>query len=170
MKFKVSIIAYYGLFLLHLLIFALWLALIFICPIQNWDQNWEDFSTILAVFLILELLLFTCSPIAHRTVTIDDINVTEKWLCFTFNQMEISKISDIGVCSYLSGNQVRQFAFVSTEKLSDEEVIQSDKMGIFQIKKHYRRFITIEHPQKGLDDCMKEIAERNILNYRQISV
>ena len=166
MKFKVSTIAYYGLFLLHLLIFALWLALIFICPVQNW----EDFSTILAVFLILELLLFTCSPIAHRTVTIDDTFITEKWLCFTFNQMEISKISEIGVCSYLFGNQVRQFAFVSTEKLSDEEVIQSDKMGIFQIKKHYRRFITIEHPQKGLDDCMKEIAERNILNYRQISV
>ena len=166
MKFKVSIIAYYGLFLLHLLIFALWLALIFICPVQNW----EDFSTILAVFLILELLLFTCSPIAHRTVTIDDTFITEKWLCFTFNQMEISKISDIGVCSYLSGNQVRQFAFVSTEKLSDEEVIQSDKMGIFQIKRHNGRFITIEHPQKGLDDCMKEIAERNILNYRQISV
>ena len=84
--------------------------------------------------------------------------------------MEISKISDIGVCSYLFGNQVRQFAFVSTEKLSDEEVIQSDKMGIFQIKRHNGRFITIEHPQKGLDDCMKEIAERNILNYRQISV
>ncbi|HCA56337.1 MAG TPA: hypothetical protein DEO95_12840 [Ruminococcaceae bacterium] len=166
MKFKVSIIAYYGLFLLHLLIFALWLALILICPIQNW----EDFSTILAVFLILELLLFTCSPIAHRTVTIDDTFITEKWLCFTFNQMEISKISDIGVCSYLFGNQVRQFAFVSTEKLSDEEVIQSDKMGIFQIKRHNGRFITIEHPQKGLDDCMKEIAERNILNYRQISV
>ena len=166
MKFKVSIIAYYGLFLLHLLIFALWLALIFICPVQNW----EDFSTILAVFLILELLLFTCSPIAHRTVTIDDTFITEKWLCFTFNQMEISKISDIGVCSYLFGNQVRQFAFVSTEKLSDEEVIQSDKMGIFQIKRHNGRFITIEHPQKGLDDCMKEIAERNILNYRQISV
>ena len=166
MKFKVSIIAYYGLFLLHLLIFALWLALIFICPVQNW----EDFSTILAVFLILELLLFTCSPIAHRTVTIDDTFITEKWLCFTFNQMEISKISDIGVCSYLSGNQVRQFAFVSTEKLSDEEVIQSDKMGIFQIKRLNGRFITIEHPQKGLDDCMKEIAERNILNYRQISV
>ena len=166
MKFKVSTIAYYGLIFLHLLIFALWLALILICPIQNW----EDFSTILAVFLILELLLFTCSPIAHRTVTIDDTFITEKWLCFTFNQMEISKISDIGVCAYLSGNQVRQFAFVSTEKLSDEEVIQSDKMGIFQIKRHNGRFITIEHPQKGLDDCMKEIAERNILNYRQISV
>ena len=73
MKFKVSTIAYYGLILLHLLIFALWLALIFICPVQNW----EDFSTILAVFLILELLLFTCSPIAHRTVTIDDTFITE---------------------------------------------------------------------------------------------
>ena len=145
MKFKVSTIAYYGLIFLHLLIFALWLALIFICPVQNW----ENFSTSMAVFLILELLLFTCSPIAHRTVTIDDINVTEKWL---------------------SGNQVRQFAFVSTEKLSDEEIVQFDKMGIFQIKKHNGRFITIEHPQKGLDDCMKEIAERNILNYRQISV
>lgn len=166
MKFKVSILAYYGLFLLHLLIFALWLSLIIICQIQNW----EDFSTSMVVFLILQLIVFTCSPIAHRTVTIDEMNVTEKWLSFTFNQMEISKISDIGVCSYLSGNQVRQFAFVSTEKLSDEEIIQSDKMGIFQIKKHNGRFITIEHPQKGLDDCMKEIAERNFLNYRQISV
>ncbi len=146
MKFKVSTISYYGLIFLHLLIFALWLALILICPIQNW----EDFSTSMVVFLILELLLITCSPIAHRTVTIDDINVTEKWLCFTFNQMELSKISDIGVCSYLSGNQVRQFAFFSTEKLSDEEIVQFDKMGIFQIKKHNGRFITIEHPQKAM--------------------
>ncbi len=166
MKFKGSAIAYWGMIFMHLLILALWIVLIIICPIQNW----EDFSTSVILLLVLELILFIGSPIAHRTVTIDEKYVTEKWLCFAFNQMEISKISDVGVCTYLSGNQVRQFVFISTDTMSNEEIVHFDSMGILQRKKHKGRFISIDHPQKGLDECMKRMAEKNSLHYRQISV
>ena len=165
MKFKSNTFAYYGVTCLQVFLPALWIGLLFLIPIRNQD----DFIGYIISLLAVELLLFTCSPIAHRTVTIDEINVTEKWFCFTFNQMKLSKITEVGVCTYLSGNHVRQFAFVSTEKMSDEEVIQFDQMGIFRRKSHKGRFITIEHPQKGLDDCIMKIAKRNRIKIRQFS-
>ncbi len=166
MKFKVNTLAWYGVIFLPLFILALWLGLLFFVPPRNRD-DWEGFIVSL---LAVELLLFSCSPIAHRTVIVDENAITEKWLCFTFNRIELSKISDIGVCTHLSGNQVRQFVFASADKISDEEVVHFDSMGLFRRKAHKGRFIAIEHPQKGLDDCMKEIAEKNSLHYRHFSV
>lgn len=165
MKFKVNTIAWYGVIFLHLFILALWLILLIFVPIRNRDDGEGFVFSLLAV----ELPLFTCSPIAHRTVKIDDTFITEKWFCFVLNRMEVADISDCGVCTFLNGNQVRQFAFLSTDKLSDEEVTAFDRMGIGQRKRHKGRFIAIEHPQKGLDDCIREIAGKNRLQYRQFS-
>jgi hypothetical protein len=164
MKFKSNTFDYYGVIFLHLFILALWLVLLIFVPIRNTD-DWEGFVFSL---LAMQLLLFTCSPIAHRIVIIDDTFITEKWLCFAFNRLEITKISDIGVCTHLSGNQVRQFAFLATEKLSDDEIIKFDNMGIFRRKSHKGKFIVIEHPQKGLDECMKTMADNKNLRYREI--
>ena len=165
MKFKSHPFAYYGVIMLQVSILALWIGLLFLIPIRNED----DFTGFIISLLAVELLLFSCSPIAHRTVAIDDHFITEKWLCFAFNRIELSEISDIGVCTHLAGNQVRQFAFVSTDKLSDEDVIKWDDMGMIQRKKHNGSFISIDHPQKGLDECMKTIADKITLHYRKIS-
>ncbi len=166
MKFKVSEIAYDGLIIMHLLILVLWIVLIIMCPIQNL----EDFYISILLLLFMELLMFACSPFVHRIVIIDDQYVTEKWLFFECNKIDISKISDIGVCTYLSGNQVRQFAYISAVPMSDNEIKEYDNMSVFRRKIHHGRFITIEHPQKKLDDCMTSIAEKNNLVYRHFSV
>ena len=90
MKFKVSEIAYDGLIIMHLLILVLWIVLIIMCPIQNL----EDFYISILLLLFMELLMFACSPFVHRIVIIDDQYVTEKWLFFECNKIDISKISD----------------------------------------------------------------------------
>ena len=166
MKFKVNTIAWYGVMFLHLFILALWLILLIFVPIRNRDDGEGFVFSLLAV----ELLFFSCSPIAHRIVIVDENAITEKWLCFVFNRMEVADISDCGVCTFLNGNQVRQFVFLSTETMSDEEVTAFDRMDIGQRKKHKGRLIAIEHPQKGLDDCIREIAKKYSLQYRQFSV
>ena len=164
-KFKSNTFAYYGVIILQVFLPALWIGLLFLLPIRNED----DFIGFIISLLAMELLLFSCSPIAHSVVIIDDAFITEKWLCFTFNRIDTAKISDIGVCTHLAGNQVRQFAFLSTEKMSDDQIIKFDNMGIFRRKAHKGKFIAIEHPQKGLDNCLNELGETRSVLYRQIS-
>ncbi len=166
MKFKSNPFAYYGVISLQLFVPALWMMQLWRIPIRNAD----DFAGFMISLLAVELLISSCSPVVHRVIVTDENSIAEKWLWLTFNRMEIAEISDIGVCTYMSGNQVRQFAFVSSSPLSDSEIMRFDGIGLFRRKALKGRFIAIDHPQKGLDEWLNSTAEKNGIVCRQCRI
>lgn len=161
MKWKVSEFGYYCLNVLYGLVFLLWVWLLTVSPIRGTD----DLLGSLQLLMALEGLFFLCSPVLQRKVTIDESFVTEKWLWWRIDRVALSDITDIGLCVTAVSGHVRQYVFLSAFPVTDAQAIR-----LYEEKRWKRKgFIVIDHPQKGLEACVKQMAQTNGLSFRLIS-
>ena len=161
MKWKVSEFGYYCLNVLYGLVFLLWVWLLTVSPIRGTD----DLLGSLQLLMALEGLFFLCSPVLQRKVTIDESFVTEKWLWWRIDRVALSDITDIGLCVMAVSGHVRQYVFLSAFPVTDAQAIR-----LYEEKRWKRKgFIVIDHPQKGLEACVKQMAQTNGLSFRLIS-
>lgn len=161
MKWKVSEFGYYCLNVLYGLVFLLWLWLLTVSPIRSTD----DLLGSLRLLTALEGMFFLCSPVLQRKVTIDESFVTERWMWCRIDRVALSDIRDIGLCVTAVSGHVRQYVFLSAFPVTDAEAIR-----LYEEKRWKRKgFIVIDHPQKGLEACVKQMAQTCGLPFRCIS-
>lgn len=159
MNFKVTAIGYYALMLVYIAVFMGWTALM----VLFLPRDASEFRACVGYLLVLEGVFFACSPFLQRTVTVTKDCVTDQWLFFAVRRIPAAAIADSGICvSYLAG-YARQFVFLSTEPLSDEQVVK------YFDGQRPKGFIVIEYPQDELDACISELVENYGIPYREIN-
>lgn len=161
MKWKVNAFGYYCLNVLYGLVFLLWLWLLTVSPIRSAD----DLAASLRLLTALEGMFLLCSPFLQRKVTADESFVTEKWLWWRIDRVALSDIRDIGLCVTAVSGHVRQYVFLSAFPVTDAQAIR-----LYEEKRWKRKgFIVIDHPQKGLEAYMEQLARTDGLPFRRVS-
>lgn len=159
MKFKVSVFGYYSLLVICIAVFIGWLVLIFCNPIHSKS----DFLTSICYLLFFEFLFLLCSPILQRRVIVNDTCIAEKWLCFVIKRIVLDEIVSVGLCNSCIAAHARQYVFISDKPMSAEQAYK-----LFNSRKGRNiGFIAIDHPQKGLDECISQLVEKYNLNYSE---